>query len=159
VGSVGADASISSSILIDASAARVSVCNRRKSKRVTLRWSGVSSFTDVEPFEIETTEGRLDAWGRRERINAIGEEDVSGWPLLCACCQLPADAGTNRDLLSKLFFPLILPDLGFSPLRRVTGQRPIFSHGRTLGFFLWLENLVRCQQGQKCIVCSLSLAL
>jgi len=71
-----------SSILIDASAARVRVCNRRSSSSVTLRWSGISSLTEVEPVDCETTEGRLDVDGSKERMNAMGDEELSGCPRL-----------------------------------------------------------------------------
>lgn len=77
----GALARRSSSIFIDANVARERVCRRRRSSMVTFRCSGGSSgFTLVDPVEVETRVGLFEVDGRRDRMNATGEDDDEGWP-------------------------------------------------------------------------------
>jgi hypothetical protein len=75
----GAEARMSSSILIDDRDDSARVCRSRKSKIVASLMSASSSSTEVDVVAVErdTTDGRSDA-GSRDRMNEIGEDDGEG---------------------------------------------------------------------------------
>jgi hypothetical protein len=58
--------------------ARERVCRRRRRRRVRSRFETGSWLTDVEAVEWETSVGRSEEEGRRERMKRTGVDEGSG---------------------------------------------------------------------------------